>query len=506
MKKNQKKTSRKILAVFLLFFFSTFICQAPYSKAALDQWNTISPSGTTGYSFNTIATIDDYVFLGTDHGIYRSLDRGQTWTQINTGLVNQNITSLSIGWTYNFETFVYEVSGATDIYASTPDGVYKNTLAGNAWTPVITSLTDTNIKDIEIDQYSAVINSTPTTLFAATYGATGANNGVYKSVDSGATWAQTDDAILADEKIIKLTSDALTGIIYALSDTNKLYASPLESFSATPESWSLIYDGSATAINDLSVVPASGAFNLLATSAGVLQSDGADTTWTPVNSGLTDLDITSVANDFTLPNISYAASTDGGIFKSTSIDTGSISWTPINAGLIDTNIKEIKTNPTSSGINNFATYAVGELGAYRLDLTAADGLPSAGDSTPPARIEDFTATGSNSQSITLVWTAPGDNGDTGTASNYDLRYSTATINDSNWDSAIPATGVTAPHPADTIENHTVSGLSPETTYYFAIKATDASNNTSPLSVVTSTSTKSIIYDVPPSQPTALSVN
>ncbi len=91
------------------------------------------------------------------------------------------------------------------------------------------------------------------------------------------------------------------------------------------------------------------------------------------------------------------------------------------------------------------------------------------DTTPPAAINNLAAGNPTTSSITLTWTAPGDDGSTGTATSYDIRYSTSTINDSNWASATQVTGEPAPAVAGTNQNMTITGLSSNTTYYFAIK-------------------------------------
>ena len=46
--------------------------------------------------------------------------------------------------------------------------------------------------------------------------------------------------------------------------------------------------------------------------------------------------------------------------------------------------------------------------------------------------------------LVLVWTAPGDDGAVGTATNYDLRMSTAPIDGSNFTSALQIGGMPAP--------------------------------------------------------------
>src|ERR1035437_1447751 len=89
------------------------------AHAATNQWNTITPSGTSGYTFNTSAAIGDYVYLGTNHGIYKSSDSGTTFPI--TGLTTHNVTSIAIGWIYNTGTNVYEVNSSSYVFAGTSD-------------------------------------------------------------------------------------------------------------------------------------------------------------------------------------------------------------------------------------------------------------------------------------------------------------------------------------------------------------------------------------------------
>ena len=49
------------------------------------------------------------------------------------------------------------------------------------------------------------------------------------------------------------------------------------------------------------------------------------------------------------------------------------------------------------------------------------------DTTPPAAVDDLTVLAWSHNSITIGWTATGDNGNSGTASEYDIRYSTTPI-------------------------------------------------------------------------------
>jgi hypothetical protein len=86
-------------------------------------------------------------------------------------------------------------------------------------------------------------------------------------------------------------------------------------------------------------------------------------------------------------------------------------------------------------------------------------------------------------SVTLSWTAPGDDGNFGTAAGYEMRTSLQPIDNSNWDLANVVPGAPVPLVAGTTQSMVVGGLSTDTTYYFALKARDEANNWSAMSNV-----------------------
>ncbi|MEW5795414.1 MAG: fibronectin type III domain-containing protein [Candidatus Zixiibacteriota bacterium] len=123
----------------------------------------------------------------------------------------------------------------------------------------------------------------------------------------------------------------------------------------------------------------------------------------------------------------------------------------------------------------------------------------------------LTAADATPTSVTLNWTAPGDDGTTGTASQYDIRYSLSTITDANWGAATQVTGEPAPGPAGTAQQFEVTGLQPSTTYYFAIKTADEVPNWSTLSNVVAKATlpedspPAVIANLSAGSPTATSL-
>lgn len=105
------------------------------------------------------------------------------------------------------------------------------------------------------------------------------------------------------------------------------------------------------------------------------------------------------------------------------------------------------------------------------------------DDFPPASIVDLRVVETAPTSVTLAWTAPGDDGMSGSAFGYEVRYATDATTVSGWTGATPATGAPLPEPAATVQQMEVTGLSTDVTYHLAIKSRDEASNWSPLSNV-----------------------
>lgn len=117
---------------------------------------------------------------------------------------------------------------------------------------------------------------------------------------------------------------------------------------------------------------------------------------------------------------------------------------------------------------------------------------TSGDNTPPGAVADLSVTSVTGNSIAIRWTAPGDDGATGTAKTYDIRYSTSPITTSNWSSATQASGEPAPAAAGTVQSYTLGGLAGSQTYYIAVRTTDDAGNVSALSNVVNGTTTDVI--------------
>jgi hypothetical protein len=107
---------------------------------------------------------------------------------------------------------------------------------------------------------------------------------------------------------------------------------------------------------------------------------------------------------------------------------------------------------------------------------------------PPNVIADLSAGSATVNSMVLTWTAPGDDGNIGTAFAYDIRYSQSTITEANFNNATAVIGVPDPQVAGTAEHFTVYPLNASKLYYFAIKTIDHQGNISIISNIASSQT------------------
>lgn len=136
--------------------------------------------------------------------------------------------------------------------------------------------------------------------------------------------------------------------------------------------------------------------------------------------------------------------------------------------------------PALAGI----TVSGGRLNIYKALLAIA--VPP--DTVPPTRVEDLAAAEVTSGSVRLQWTTPLDTTRNGVAG-YDIRYAATPITDSaSFASAQPVSYSHTPDTTGAPVSATVSGLAPNSTFYFALRAYDLWANWSAISNVVSATT------------------
>lgn len=112
---------------------------------------------------------------------------------------------------------------------------------------------------------------------------------------------------------------------------------------------------------------------------------------------------------------------------------------------------------------------------FSIAIVGVFSLALADTNIPPGDIMDLQAVSVGSSSIQFSWTAPGaDSGDfTESVSSYDFRQASSPITYLNWNSQVKINSVSAPSQPIMKETFTLTGLSPNTTYYFSVRGVDS---------------------------------
>jgi len=100
------------------------------------------------------------------------------------------------------------------------------------------------------------------------------------------------------------------------------------------------------------------------------------------------------------------------------------------------------------------------------------------DALPPATVGDLAAGFSAPDSVRLSWTAPGDDGRTGRAAEYDLRLTTFKPSIGSADAGTTRLGAPAPDTAGAGEGVTLPAAEPGVTCWYWLRTSDAAGNTS----------------------------
>ena len=258
------------------------------------------------YSFTSDG---NYLFAGTQNGVYRTPANIQSWVPSNSGIENTIVLAL---------TFISKSTNNTKyLIAGTSNGIYISTNSGVNWSA--SSLTY---------WVSALAYKTKNgnSLFATTSG-----NGVYRSDDFGATWVNissslpasllAEDVLVVDNKIIISTYQY--GVYLSTNNGS---------------SWTLINNGLPTnGSNPIDTRSLTFFDNNLyvGTNYGVYKSTNYGTKWTAVNTGL---DVTKIYSF----GYNLFAGTTYAIFAS--FDEGN-SWEATIDGLSYLNVTSMAAKP-----------------------------------------------------------------------------------------------------------------------------------------------------------------
>ncbi len=183
--------------------------------------------------------------------------------------------------------------------------------------------------------------------------------------------------------------------------------------------------------------------------------------------------------------------------RSTSpIDSANFTLADSLTGLPDPETAGALQSLTVTGLNYGTTYyfalkAVDDEGLWSPMSNVAQATTEPLDETAPGTITDLAVAEAGKRYVVLTWTAPADDGQAGRpVQGYFVHYSTTLITEQNF-SAADSTTPPVPVAPGTTQTDTITGLDPNTTYYFAVKAYDEVPNWSAISNPSQTTTLAV---------------
>jgi photosystem II stability/assembly factor-like uncharacterized protein len=230
----------------------------------------------------------------------------------------------------------------------------------------------------------------PRVIYAAAGDYTGAGAGVYKSTDAGLTWALVSSG-LPNKSIVSLGIMQPEGskptLLASLDNSADIYSS-----SDGAATWALLATvpgGGGNSILSFSSSPDKKRIYALVRMQGLMVSENNGQTWNSMDNGL-PIDPTwgplvqSMAVDPTISEILYAgtggtAGQGQGVYKST--DRGE-TWSASNKGMLDANISALAVDPKQPQVI-YAGSANGNL------FKSADGGQTWTDLTPQLKLREF---------------------------------------------------------------------------------------------------------------------
>lgn len=251
-------------------------------------------------------TKPDVLVAGTNNGVYRSDDAGETWTKLpTTGMTNTNIESLAI-----------DPRNDKVIYAGSWHLPFKTTDGGQTWRKINKGMIDdSDVFAIEID------GRNPDHIIAS------ACSGIYESKDGGETWRKVQGIPSSSRRTRDIMQHPSRPEIVFAGTTEGLWRSTR---GGADGSWTLM-TSKQLEINAIAVHPDNPEVVYVGTNNyGVMISRDGGRTFAMSNDGFSGRLIYAVVADRERPGRIYASTintTTGGGFFFVS-DDGGMTWQP----------------------------------------------------------------------------------------------------------------------------------------------------------------------------------
>ncbi len=278
------------------------------------------------------AAVDPAIaYAGSSNAIYRSQDGGQTWLRISGGEDGWGPPGVRAGFPIDFQV---DPRDPNRIFANEyGGGNFLSVDGGRTWTVASAGYTGAQVRDIVVDPGVAG------RVLAA------ARSGLFASFDGGQAWAGlsyppasamewTAVAVDPGNPQHVLAANNWNRAILESHDAGRTWRQTNAYFEKPTGGWRAIAfapSDPATAYAGSAGFYSAGSFDEQIAGRGVYVSHDGGATWTPANSSLIQkAHVTGLAIDPHNPQQVYAATSQGGIFKSAD---GGQAWQAINQGL-----------------------------------------------------------------------------------------------------------------------------------------------------------------------------
>lgn len=302
------------------------------------------------------------IIAGTDGGLYKSTNGGDTWTGINTGLATYQFYAMcndylngnvAYGGTQDNGTNKYtgtttwsavlggdgaycnvDFNNSSIIYAGTQRGAhYKSTNGGASFTSIQSGISGSGawVTPRVMDPTNSSILYTGTTM-------------VYKTTNGGSSWSAISSALSSQYISTIAVAPSNTQVIYVGYENNGQVWKTVNGGT----NWTSCYSGLPYRYITRVAVHPTDPNTVFVTVSGygtghVWKSTDGGSTWSNVSTGVPDMPCNSIVIDPNDPNKLYLA-TDLGVYNSTN---GGTSWADYSNGLPNVVVDDIALHPTT---------------------------------------------------------------------------------------------------------------------------------------------------------------
>jgi hypothetical protein len=342
-------------------------------------WSPLDRYGSVGELVNVTLrhpSISSFILAGTEgYGVQVSSDGGRTFASRVTGLTNLNVNALA-----------FEPGSSTDVYAGTDAGIFKSTDTGNTWAG--TGLASGEVTDLITDSEGTIrrIWGTVRGQGVAYSGDGGATFHVYSSGLASLEVTSLELEIVGSVRRIWGTTRGGDGVVYS-DDLGQTWHSAGGSGLTDHDVTDFTHESSA-------VRRIWGTVRRIwaTTESGPFYSDNDGLSWTELSLGLpAGAPVSSVSIDPTTNEVmvSLFSATDGGVYRGANLNG---IWSAFNDGLDELKVNRL-TNDNGRVIDattratTFYAATAGD-GSYSSEVRTASGTsPSiATASLPPGTL------------------------------------------------------------------------------------------------------------------------